>query len=1011
MSKQNTLSFDTGTAHIGWALTINDVIEDAGCYNRNISKIPSRTDRGNARRSRNRVKNKRSLKKQIIELFKKHDLIDDTFSVNDKRIKEDSLYNLKYRIDGLRKKISNEQLLYVTLYYVKSRGHNYADSKSYTEIENERSEEDSQIKAIKEKGKKGKVDKEISFIPNAIILTEMEKLGIKYFSEYQEYLLNNGQSIKDLKKEEILIKDELEVILSNQDLPDSFLDEIQELIFHRKGWRLNRFLRRRCPFLPEITVADKFSPYFQEYRILETINNIRVRRYGEELPLEVHEKQKLFEIMNNGSKLNITIKSIAKILDEKYFNYDHEQSFKCNYTAYYMNKLFGKKWLTYSKDEQLNILNGLLVQKRPDKYLENNKDNFDLDQKNIDKFLSSSYKKIEYGSAPYSTYVLKCIMEFMKPDNDVDPHVQNGRNYNQNDEYLDDILLNKWGLKLQNNTTYNLLKYWKPSDEVMSILSDIKKIIKHLSKKHGINPDNTIINIESSKVDGSMSVESYIYNQNENETKNNNARKFIDNKKNENDKAKLGILNSNNKSHVERVRLAQEQKFKCVYSGKSLSEYDIIYNTEIDHIIPQSKSGDSTIDNKVLVFTEENQNKGSDVLYDYLGKTKLNKLEERLRKDKYPISKLKRMLIKNHDIEKSMLRHSNTHSYATKYITKYLKADGYTTQVFKPNIIYNIAKKLELYKHIHPINKNVKIREDLRNHVIDAIAISQATNSIRLSIDNGNEFVASVPYDRFHCDVSMILKKDGLMKTKIHKKTNRPLFKSTAMGIYKKDNTQKTERKDLITYLSDKGTVYKRINNIIDHNIRQIVLKEISKFLNSGIDGDVILKRSIFHLPEDEIKNILDKYNSQIQKYLKDKTIKYNGNVVKKVKVAYKRGLEFYNKKNNSLYHSAGYVGVVVGEDGKLTPLRMIEWTQNFDELKSEKIIFRGSKFHKDELNITDEQINKAIECHPHLEKAFMECETYVFVKVDSTGRAEFRNEIIQMDESNVRFGCKCIVL
>ncbi|MCL2050976.1 MAG: type II CRISPR RNA-guided endonuclease Cas9 [Lachnospiraceae bacterium] len=62
----------------------------------------------------------------------------------------------------------------------------------------------------------------------------------------------------------------------------------------------------------------------------------------------------------------------------------------------------------------------------------------------------------------------------------------------------------------------------------------------------------------------------------------------------------------------ERIFLYFLQNAKCMYSGKSLTLGDIS-SYEVDHIIPQTLIKDDSIDNKVLVKREENQNKGGDV--------------------------------------------------------------------------------------------------------------------------------------------------------------------------------------------------------------------------------------------------------------------------------------------------------------------------------------------------------------------------------------------------------------
>lgn len=62
------------------------------------------------------------------------------------------------------------------------------------------------------------------------------------------------------------------------------------------------------------------------------------------------------------------------------------------------------------------------------------------------------------------------------------------------------------------------------------------------------------------------------------------------------------------------LKLWVEQNEKCPYSGKYINVQDILYHHElfeIDHIIPLSISYDDSRNNKVLVYKEENQDKGN----------------------------------------------------------------------------------------------------------------------------------------------------------------------------------------------------------------------------------------------------------------------------------------------------------------------------------------------------------------------------------------------------------------
>lgn len=69
-----------------------------------------------------------------------------------------------------------------------------------------------------------------------------------------------------------------------------------------------------------------------------------------------------------------------------------------------------------------------------------------------------------------------------------------------------------------------------------------------------------------------------------------------------------------------RYELYLEQGGMCPYSGKSLPNIENIYSADlqVDHILPRSRSHDNSYDNKILVFTSANQNKGNRTPYEWL---------------------------------------------------------------------------------------------------------------------------------------------------------------------------------------------------------------------------------------------------------------------------------------------------------------------------------------------------------------------------------------------------------
>jgi CRISPR-associated endonuclease Csn1 len=77
------------------------------------------------------------------------------------------------------------------------------------------------------------------------------------------------------------------------------------------------------------------------------------------------------------------------------------------------------------------------------------------------------------------------------------------------------------------------------------------------------------------------------------------------------------------KDELLKMRLYREQDGQCAYSQEPLAPFgdlrQLFDQTEVDHILPYSRSFDDSMNNKVLVLTRENREKGNRTPYEYLG--------------------------------------------------------------------------------------------------------------------------------------------------------------------------------------------------------------------------------------------------------------------------------------------------------------------------------------------------------------------------------------------------------
>lgn len=200
---------------------------------------------------------------------------------------------------------------------------------------------------------------------------------------------------------------------------------------------------------------------------------------------------------------------------------------------------------------------------------------------------------------------------------------------------------------------------------------------------------------------------------------------------------KLGI-NSPNGEDITRYRLWKDQNGICLYSGEKIPARAMFSKEyEIDHIIPYSISLDDRYQNKVLVKTGENWEKGNRLPYEYFGHDKTrwaayeNRVESLIKSDGKKAHLLKKNYTKE-DQREFTERNLNDTRYATtvvyNMILQYLylepyNCDGKTKQVYTVNgaVTAYLRKRWGL---------NKKDRTNDRHHAMDAVVIACCTDEM-----------------------------------------------------------------------------------------------------------------------------------------------------------------------------------------------------------------------------------------------------------------------------------------
>jgi CRISPR-associated endonuclease Csn1 len=199
----------------------------------------------------------------------------------------------------------------------------------------------------------------------------------------------------------------------------------------------------------------------------------------------------------------------------------------------------------------------------------------------------------------------------------------------------------------------------------------------------------------------------------------------------------------------EKWRLYREQNGQCAYSQKPLAssgnvaEIFLDGSTEIDHALPYSRSFDDSKNNKVLVLTRENRDKGNRTPFEYLGGAENSERWQRFvsfveSSKAYRLAKRTRLLRKDFGTKESEeFRERNLND--TRYICRFFK--NYVEQHLKL-AEGSTAKRCvvvsgQLTNFLRARWGLLKVRSDSdRHHALDATVVAACSHSMVQRLSN-----------------------------------------------------------------------------------------------------------------------------------------------------------------------------------------------------------------------------------------------------------------------------------
>lgn len=647
------LGFDIGIRSIGWCLQEDGEIIACGVrIPRSVEDAQTKeslaAQRGAARRIRRTIARKKgrmeSLKIMICKEFGLN--LADYYSKDGDLPKAYADKNLKspyeLRSKALKEKLSADELARVILHIAKHRG--YTNKHARKESDKDKGKVLSAIKNNEQALKKYQSVGEYLYKEfyqkqrsSEEIQTKVELLKASYDknklekqSPNQYKKVRNTTDVYERCMKQEWLQAELELIFEKQrefdfKFSDEFKDEILKVMFFQRSLENSADKVGFCTFFPNEKRAPKDSLSGIEYVALgKIINELKyiekkikakdcIRFYAGEVVDTPQNINALLDIVLKKGEISYKeFRSILK-LNEKFKNVKiFSKNAKLDYTQKTIDEAEKAKFLELkSSKDNPNIPNLKGFQKALGEHFEKfdrktlDDIAFDLATINDKQELFKQFENYDLSAEQKEALSQLSFSKFLnlsfKALSEIIPLMKQG--------LRDDEAVKKLGFKPSDEYDYNEVQKELHNPVVSHILAEVIKVLKAILKEHGKVHK---INIEFTREAG-------ISKDKRSKTEQEQRKKFQANEKAKEKCHQFGIAAT--KKNILKIKLWLEQGEYCVYSGKKIAIEHLKDETmlQIDHIYPYSRSFDDSYNNKVLVFSSENQVKREKTPFEAFG--------------------------------------------------------------------------------------------------------------------------------------------------------------------------------------------------------------------------------------------------------------------------------------------------------------------------------------------------------------------------------------------------------
>ncbi len=607
-----TLGLDLGIKSIGWAILSGERIAQAGVYlfetaeeisnGRLVSKA---AERGRKRRIRRMLDRKARRGRHIRYLLQREGLPTDALEKVMVHQSNRTLWDV--RAEAVERKLSEQELAAVLYHLVRHRGY-FPNTKQPLPDDPDGEDPDDE---------QGKINRALSNLRRDLEASDCKTIG-QFLARQRDRQRNRKDDYDNLMARRLVYEEALQIIAfqneQGRQLSKEFEDKYLDVLMGQRSGRSPKL--GNCSLIPSETRAPACAPSTEWFKFLQNLGNLQITDvYKNEWELTKERRNQIIAACSERSTSSYwQIRRDLQIPEEYRFNMVRYEPQKPRESLQkYLERQESKKLANFQHCKQLEkILDSSYSQEILDevaRLLTVVKDDGKLVNQLVDLLPEASDEAIEKLCGLDFTTVAKISLAAIYR---ILPHMKQGMGFY---DACQQEGLPETGKAPAGDRVPPFDEMYNPV--VNRALSQSRKLINAVIEEYGMP---SVIRVELARDLGRGREERGKIESEQRKLGRENKRRA------EEFRQEFGMEQRGDQGL--RYRLWQEQDCTCPYSGQVIPISSVLSeDTQIDHILPISRSFDNSLNNKVLCFVTENAQKGNQTPFEYLDAERFHRLE------------------------------------------------------------------------------------------------------------------------------------------------------------------------------------------------------------------------------------------------------------------------------------------------------------------------------------------------------------------------------------------------